>query len=514
MWFITIIIPFLIGQFIDNIINQNIKRDEIVLNFSILIIVLSLGKIISTYFFNILAVNLKTKISFALNSDAIYWLRMLPIRSINTLDSTYLTQRINSDSYVVTSFIIDNIINLFINIVTFIIIILLLFNINITVGIIISASIPLYIILYKNLKKSLFKKNYELKENQSLFFSKLNEQVLQIKFIKLNSLFDFFSKRLDYSFQILLKSIINYHKIAFLSTSTDSIISQIFTVIIYIYGGYAIINNNLSIGIFAILTSYFSMILNSLSIMLNFGTSFQTTMASYKRLIEIFNLEKEQNGTAKLKEISKIELKNLCFKYENSKNVLENINYTFYKNMIYCIIGKNGAGKSTLLDLIIGLEYKYTGSIKYNDIDINNLDMYSLRFDKISIVEQEPTLISDTIINNITIDNKYYSNETIDELAKQFKLYDTINKKSFNLNNISNDKSTSISGGEKQKICLIRSIIKKSDLLIFDEPTSALDTDSINILMSILLSLKKDKIIIIITHDLEFASIADDILYL
>ncbi len=107
------------------------------------------------------------------------------------------------------------------NIVSFIIILILLFVVNNVIGIIVFLSIPIYIVFYLLLKKPLLKLNYNYKEKQSIFFSKLNEQIIFIKFIKRNVLFNFFSSRLVKTFNELYKAIMKYFKLAYLTYTSN-----------------------------------------------------------------------------------------------------------------------------------------------------------------------------------------------------------------------------------------------------------------------------------------------------
>ncbi|KGM95771.1 hypothetical protein Z968_08265, partial [Clostridium novyi A str. 4552] len=181
---------------------------------------------------------------------------------------------------------------------------------------------------------------------------------------------------------------------------------------------------------------------------------------------------------------------------------------------IYYIIGKNGSGKSTLIDLILGLYPNYEGEIYYNDINIKEIDIESVRKNLISVTEQEPNLINTTLIDNFTYGFSQYDLGEIEKYCKKLSIYEFIINLPNKFNFIIGDNSSKISGGEKQKISLIHSLIKKSNILILDEPTSALDKHSVNQLKDILQDIKTNKIIIIITHDNDLLDIADSVIEL
>ncbi|WP_446899819.1 ATP-binding cassette domain-containing protein [Clostridium sp. LBM24168] len=162
-------------------------------------------------------------------------------------------------------------------------------------------------------------------------------------------------------------------------------------------------------------------------------------------------------------------------------------NCNFGLGKIYCIVGENGCGKSTLINIITGLLYNYSGDVYYNGKNIKDIDMYSLRKENIAVTEQEP---------RCKILNIYYF---IDNQSKKF-------------DEMVNEKSNNISGGEKQKISLIRTFIKNSNVIILDEPTSALDKNTVGSLKEVLVNIKRHKIIIFVTHEDNILSIAYEII--
>lgn len=163
---------------------------------------------------------------------------------------------------------------------------------------------------------------------------------------------------------------------------------------------------------------------------------------------------------------------------------------------------------------MIGLLQNYNGDIFYDSKNIKTLDLYSIRKRLISITEQEPILMNDTIKNNITYGVNNYNIDDIVYFCKSLNVDDFINNLPDKLNTIIDEKSSTISGGEKQKISLVRTFIKNADLILLDEPTSALDQYSIDVLKNILINMKTNKIIIFITHNKSILNIADKIIKL
>ena len=209
---------------------------------------------------------------------------------------------------------------------------------------------------------------------------------------------------------------------------------------------------------------------------------------------------------------NKISLKDVTFKYPNTDtNILKNINVEIQKNSIFLIQGKSGVGKTTLINIIMGLLKPTDGKIIVDDSsEINGLGDWR---NQLSHLSQNLIIFDTSLEDNITlfqekneIDKKLY-NEAIDfsmskELEKKFL---AIKK---NINRIDNF----FSGGEKQRISIARALYFNKPILILDEPTSMLDSYNRDKFFDNLKIIKKNKTIIIISHNENLRSIADNIL--
>ena len=213
-----------------------------------------------------------------------------------------------------------------------------------------------------------------------------------------------------------------------------------------------------------------------------------------------FNLDKKK---IEYKSINNIRLKNVSLSYysKNSSSpfvILNNFNLSLKKNNIYGIYGLSGSGKTSLLNILVGFTKPQKGRIYYNNqLQIPN--KISSKYN-ISFLSQNPTILDENIIINSTL---RFSN-TIEDINKiKFYLY-KFNLRRFLKYKFINDSSIqsikNMSGGEKQRISFIRSIINNPDLLILDEPVSSLDSKNAQKIFNFLRSYKKDKIVIVTSH--------------
>jgi len=213
-----------------------------------------------------------------------------------------------------------------------------------------------------------------------------------------------------------------------------------------------------------------------------------------------FNLDKKK---IEYKSINNIQLKNVSLSYysKNSSSpfvILNNFNLSLKKNNIYGIYGLSGSGKTSLLNILVGFIKPQKGKIYYNNqLQIHN--KISTKYN-ISFLSQNPTILDENIIINSTL---RFSN-TIEDINKIKFYLNKFNLRRFLKYKFIGDSSIqsikNMSGGEKQRISFIRSIINNPDLLILDEPVSSLDPKNAQKIFNFLRNYKKDRIIIVTSH--------------
>lgn len=504
-----IILPLINGSIIDDLITN--KNYNNLIKFSLLFLLLNLIVIIINFFINRLYIVIQSISTYEMNMYVLKHLRKIPLSFMKHKNSIYLNEKINSDCNQLTSFSIMIFSNILINLLTIIFTCYILISFNYKIIVIILSVIMFYLVIYSKLKNKIFEASFNVKETRSTFFSKLSNNIIFIKSIKMHILNKYFNEKTNEAFSNLLSKLLKFQKTSYFFISLDSIVINLAQTCIFFICGIELINGNLTIGFFTVITKYFSMVINSMRYFFNLGKDYQEQLVSYTRLLEYINILPEHNGQTILNEINSICFKDLSFSYEN-KNVFKLLNLDLYKGNIYCIRGKNGQGKTTLLNLILGLfPDEFYGKIVFNGIDSRKLDMYKLRENLIGISEQEPILLNDTILKNIILDGKYDKIE-IENLLKIFNMTNFIDSQTNGIYTVINENSSNISGGEKQKISIIRSLLKKPEILILDEPTSAIDENSKKNLVQYLHNLKDHTIIIMASHDKELLNISDFII--
>lgn len=431
------------------------------------------------------------------NVDVLQKIHTISLLDVRSENAASLTQKINNDSYQVSSFFLEFFSNSVINLIMGLFAICYTFYYNLGIALILIGSISAYALLYSLLRKKVYISSLSYKEAQGLFFGKLYEQLDFLPFIKAFEASSKMLNQLDSAFSILYKKAIVYQNTSFSFSMLDSFFEIVIQVLFFIVSGVYIFHQKMSIGEFSILLSLSRTSMRGIKYFFSMGKNLQETKASFDRISKIVCASVPKDGTYKLVEIHSINLTGLNFQYR-SKVVFKNLNYSFYEGYIYGVLGENGSGKTTLAYILMGI---YNASNLFiNGISSTRICFSKLREKNISYCESEPILLNETIEYNITL-GETYSSTDIKKFTDILGLFDQEENAHLCLNTIVDSSLSNISSGEKQKIALIRTLIRNRHVMIFDEPTSALDAKARLNLMKYLKSVKRNHLIIVITHD-------------
>lgn len=489
--------PILLQYIIDNVIMNNEKK---LFNLILIILILSyalstIASFLSNYYTEYVNI-----IIFQEKSSELISIILTSHKYMNTGDTiSRLTDNLRLIINLISLIIPKIILNIFVIVVP----LLIMFYIHTKLTILILTPIIIYIFISYIIGDEIEKIEMKILKNNSELFSLFKEIFTSKEFINSFGIEKLFLDKYNLKTNEYKKNILNCAKITSINFSFESIITVIPILILIIYGGLLIINKELTIGKLALFMSYIYLIFSPITELSMNWINYKKIKPAIIRINELYKLNKNTKLSKDGLNIKKgkIEIKNLSFSYENSKELLKDINIIFYPGLNY-LIGKNGSGKSTLLKLICRVYNPHKGEILIDEQNIKNISSKSIN-ENISLIFPEPYLFEDTIYNNIILDKVDVKKKDVENIIKKIKLDKLIEKLPNGYNTYINESGVNLSSGEKQKISLARILLKNPKIILIDEVTNSLDYKTTKEIYECLNELSNNKTIIIIDHNLK-----------
>ena len=432
--------------------------------------------------------------------DVTVYLQRSSLMYLQQKEDSYFTKKINNACNAVLMFFYWVTGNFFSIIFVIVLALISIILTDYRIAILLLLLLIFNIIVFQLLSGPMYNSSKESQERLAEAFEVSNEQFSAIKFIKNHGVYDLFANRFLKTFYALFKVNNKTQWLNFMFQMSSAMVMIVARVGVYLLIGLEVLKGNMTLGVFTMLIQYVELLIGNVENVSKAGGEIQTYLASYDNMEEFLNVPVHRDGKTELDQIDRIQFECVGFDY-GEKTIFRDYNLCLKKGKVYGIKGENGAGKSTLLNLMLGAYMgDYSGKISMAGIDIKELNLTKCKQTVIGVTEQEPLLMKDTIYNNICLGNTY-DREKIYAYGKRIGLEGYFNNLPEGLETQINGKSTNISGGEKQKISILRQMLKNPEVMIFDEPTSALDAESVKLFMKYIEEIRKEKIILIVSHD-------------
>jgi len=280
----------------------------------------------------------------------------------------------------------------------------------------------------------------------------------------------------------LKDSTINAMKAVIFTMPVMTLAMNITTLAVVWFGGKQIVAGNMTSGVLTAFVNYVVQILISLMMVSIIILNGSRTLASVKRINEVLDTDidlTDENALYKDKtvEYGKIEFRNVFFKYykNNEKWVLENINLVVNPGETVGIIGSTGSGKSSLVQLIPRLYDADEGEVLVDGVNVKDYSLKNLR-NGVGIVLQKNVLFSGTIMENLKWGDENADDEEVYKYAESAQAHGFITSFEKGYDTELGQGGVNVSGGQKQRLCIARALLKKPKILILDDSTSAVDT--------------------------------------
>lgn len=356
------------------------------------------------------------------------------------------------------------------------------FSLNLRLALVIACVIPLLSVAIFFIIKTGFPRFTAMQKKVDALNTATQENLTNIRVVKSFVREDHEEKKFGNANKELKEKTIQAIKVVIFTFPVIMLATNITTVAVVWFGGNQVIAGSMTAGVLNAFVNYVAQILISLMMVSMIILNSARTLASVKRINEVLNTNidlSDDNAEKKDAVVTsgKIEFRDVCFKYykNNEKWVLENINLTIMPGETVGIIGSTGCGKSSLVQMIPRLYDADVGEVLVDDINVKDYSLRNLR-EGVGIVLQKNILFSGTIKENLKWGNENADDETVTKYAEFAQANGFVTSFKEGYDTELGQGGTNVSGGQKQRLCIARAMLKEPKILILDDSTSAVDT--------------------------------------
>ena len=369
--------------------------------------------------------------------------------------------------------------------------------------------------------------SFQITEWRNVFRERMNRADNDVSTKMIDSLLNFetvkYFNNEKYEFHRLDESLKDYelaanqsrHSLSLLNVAQTFIIMLGITIML-VMSAYGIRNGDIDVGGFVVINAYMLQLYQPLNFL---GSVYReirqalTDMENMFSLLEVSVVSKDSHEDLPKDNNANIRFDKVSFDYDIRRTIIKDISFTVPNGKKVAIVGPTGAGKSTISRLLFKFYDAKAGGIYINNININEVSQESLR-QIIGVVPQDTVLFNDTIYYNIIYGKIEATREEVISAAKNADIHDFISALPDGYETIVGERGLKLSGGEKQRVAIARTILKNPKIFFFDEATSALDSSTEKEIQKNLENVSKNKTTLIIAHRLSTAANADNIIVL
>jgi len=511
--FCNIINSFYFKILIDNVIINKSYRNLYII--SLVFILIIIFKISNDFIRKKILLYTNKKIDFTIFNDIFRHIVMLPYSYYKNRTTGEIISRIN-DLNNIKDLVAKIFLTLFIDIILIILVGIALYIISVNLFLVSTMFGIIYFII-SIVFNSLFDKHINnIKNKEAIVASYLIESINSYETIKGLNVHDNIIDNIGLKFNNYINVSYQFNYLYNIQLSIKDILNQSTVIIILLVGSILVMEGDISLGTLLSFNTLLGYFYEPIKNIIDLMPTIKYATISLKRLLELYENESEQLDIDYKHQLNNltgnIVINNLTFSYNDKDNILNNINLEINSGEKVLIVGSSGNGKSTLLKLIMRYYKVNNNSILLDDIDINNYSLNSIR-NNVCYVSQHENLFTDSIYNNIVLDRKcdYDTFLKICKLTYVDKIYKN-NPLTYDM--LIEENGFNISGGERQRIIIARTVIDNRSIFLFDESLNEMNSELERKILLNILTLLKGKTILFVSHRVDNKDLFDKIVHI
>lgn len=472
-------IPVLQGKAIDRIIGAGNVDIKGIIRILIIIAVTVAATALFQWIMNVINNKITYSIVRDIRKDAFEKLQILPVNYVDTHPAGEIVSKVIADVDQFADGLLMGFTQFFTGIMTIIgtLVFMFIYDWKITMVVVLVTPASFFIASFIAKRTyNMFKKQSEARGEQTSLIDEMigNEKIVQAYSMEDNSL-----KRFDEINGKLQKYSLDATFFSSLSNPSTRFVNNVVYALVAFVGAFSVMRGGITVGSLSALLSYANQYMKPFNEISGVVTELQNAIACAGRVIDLIDetpMKKDPDNELVVKDgEGKIDLEDVCFSYDKSKELIKNFNLHVKPGERVAIVGPTGCGKTTVINLLMRFYDVDSGSIKIEDVDIKDVTKKSLR-SNYGMVLQETWLKSGTIKENIITGRPDATDEEIVAAAKAAHAHGFIKRLPNGYDTVIGEDGGNLSQGQKQLLCIARVMLCLPPMLILDEATSSIDT--------------------------------------
>lgn len=472
-------IPVLQGKAIDRIIGAGNVDIKGIIRILIIIVVTVAATALFQWIMNVINNKITYSIVRDIRKDAFEKLQILPVNYVDTHPAGEIVSKVIADVDQFADGLLMGFTQFFTGIMTIIgtLVFMFIYDWKITMVVVLVTPASFFIASFIAKRTyNMFKKQSEARGEQTSLIDEMigNEKIVQAYSMEDNSL-----ERFDEINGKLQKYSLDATFFSSLSNPSTRFVNNVVYALVAFVGAFSVMRGGLTVGSLSALLSYANQYMKPFNEISGVVTELQNAIACAGRVIDLIDetpMKKDPDNELVVKDgEGKIDLEDVCFSYDKSKELIKNFNLHVKPGERVAIVGPTGCGKTTVINLLMRFYDVDSGSIKIEDVDIKDVTKKSLR-SNYGMVLQETWLKSGTIKENIITGRPDATDEEIVAAAKAAHAHGFIKRLPNGYDTVIGEDGGNLSQGQKQLLCIARVMLCLPPMLILDEATSSIDT--------------------------------------